>query len=195
MSGNAAWQQLNVPVRFTRRTCSQNSGVILTKRLKVEPMPGVVDQDGDRSELAPDLVDRGEDLLPVSHVDRETDGPFRPPRRWPPAAPVAASLLRSRTATAWPSAARRRLMARPIPEPPPVTIATRCSLMGPPSRRVGATTVSPRRRDRFTRLCSTCRVPTPPRHGTGVPSWRSGRDRPRSRTSAVPGLSCSASRD
>jgi hypothetical protein len=55
-----------------------------------------------------------------------------------PAAASAASPLRSNTATAMPSAANRSLMASPIPEPPPVTIAIRwivSSVIGAPSFR------------------------------------------------------------
>ena len=45
------------------------------------------------------------------------------------AAVAADSSFRSSTATRCPSEASRRLMASPMPDPPPVTMATRHSLM------------------------------------------------------------------
>ena len=59
--------------------------------------------------------------------------PFPPRPRWRPRfARADSSSLRKFTATRAPSAARPRAMARPMPRPPPVTIAAR------PERLIGA---------------------------------------------------------
>ena len=79
MSGRAAWQQLKVPVTFTRKTCSQNSGVILTKRLKVEPIPALLTRMATGPSWLLTSSMAAKTSLPVSHVDRESDG--RPARR------------------------------------------------------------------------------------------------------------------
>ncbi len=133
MSGRTAWQQWNAPVRLTPSTRSHSSGVTLRNRVKVDPVPALLTRmAGGPSSWRTSLHRR-------PHVLRAPATSAATPMALPPSVPMtcaaaaAASPSTSRTATACPSLARRRLMASPIPDAAPVTIATRCSLMTGPA--------------------------------------------------------------
>src|SRR2546423_10897920 len=128
MSGTTAWQQSNVAVRLTARIRFHFSALIERKRSKP---------------WSPALFTRIVGLprrertsaTPAAIWERSVTSTVTPVAVPPEAAilsAVASAELpsRSKTATAAPSLARRSLMARPMPEPPPVTIAVRSWLIG-----------------------------------------------------------------
>ena len=86
---------------------------------RVEDAARVVDQDADRTELGDRALEGGVDLARVPYVD----GAGEPPTS--SAAAAAVSAWRSQMATLAPKAVNPLAMPRPIPEPPPVTTATR----------------------------------------------------------------------
>src|SRR5205807_9231702 len=128
MSGTTAWQQSNVAVRLTARIRFHFSALIERKRSKP---------------WSPALFTRIVGLprrertsaTPAAIWERSVTSTVTPVAVPPEVAilsAVASAELpsRSKTATAAPSLARRSLMARPMPEPPPVTIAVRSWLIG-----------------------------------------------------------------
>src|SRR5436190_1222681 len=127
ISGTTAWQQLNVPVRLTSRMRFQSSRLIF--RNGSNPW---------RPALFTRIVGRPRrartSATPASICCRSVTSTVNP-IDVPPAASILAAVSsaelpsRSNTATAAPSVASRSLMARPIPEPPPVTIAVRPEVM------------------------------------------------------------------
>ena len=126
MWGTTAWQQWNVPVRLTSILSFQCSRVMSRNGMKLS-RPALLT----RMSGAPS---RSTTSTTASSIRRRSvTSTFRPMARPPPAsipraAVAAASPLRSKMATAAPSLARRSLMARPMPDAPPVTTVTRGSL-------------------------------------------------------------------
>ena len=137
MCGTTAWQQLNVPVRFTSRTRCHFSGVI-DRNESTAWVPALFTRTVGRPSCSRTCV------TPRSIWSRWVTSTVTP-RAHPPRADLAGGRLgpspsRSKTATANPSAASRSLMASPMPDPPPVTMATRRTpsaglLMSPGGRR------------------------------------------------------------
>jgi hypothetical protein len=128
MSGTTAWQQSNVPVRLTAMMRFQTSAVILRNELKPS-IPALLTKMVGRPTLSRTSV------TAASMRGRSVTSTVRPTAVPPEATILAAAASaeapsRSKTATALPSAARRSLMAKPIPDPPPVTMATRWSVIG-----------------------------------------------------------------
>ena len=150
MWGMTTWQQWNVPVRLTSSTRFHASGVIFRNG----PKPC-------RPALLTRIVGRPSrshtSTTPASRPGRSVTSTSTP-MAVPPVAAIlvaassAASPLRSKMATAAPSAASRSLMARPMPEAPPVTMAMRSAVTGSARRR--------------RRSCGACRGATSGRRGS-----------------------------
>ena len=77
MSGRTAWQQLNVPVRFTARMRCHFSAVMLRNRSNPSS-PALLTRTVGPADAGPHLVDSGVDLRPVGHVDRDARRPVPP---------------------------------------------------------------------------------------------------------------------
>src|SRR5436305_2712062 len=128
MSGTTAWQQSNVPVRLTARIRFHWSALIDRKGSKPWS-PALFTRMVGRPRR------RRTSATPASIWERSVTSTVTP-TAVPPDATILAAVAsaelvsRSKTATAAPSAASRSLMASPMPEPPPVTIAVRSSLIG-----------------------------------------------------------------
>ena len=134
MTGTTAWQQLNVPVRFTSRRRCHFSGVIDRKESTACTPALLTSTVGGPNRSCTCATPAS--ICWRSVTSTVTPSALPPEAATLPAAASAASASRSNTATAIPSAARRSLTASPIPDAPPVTMATRdaatsvSSLMG-----------------------------------------------------------------
>ena len=99
---------------------------------------GAVDQDGGTAEPFPDIERRRCRSAPGRSRRRSGRRRYRRPPTILAAAASADPPSRSKMATACPSAASRSLMARPIPDPPPVTMAVRWAVIGSARPRGGS---------------------------------------------------------
>ena len=133
MSGTTAWQQSKVPVRLTAKMRFHFSEVIERKGSKPS-----------RPALFTRMVGRprrSRTSTTAASICARSVTSTVSPIALPPDATIFSAAARadapsrSKMASACPSAASRSLMASPIPDPPPVTIATRTSVIGSAPRR------------------------------------------------------------
>ncbi len=123
MSGTTAWRQWNVPVRLTAIIRSQASALI-SRKSSNPSMPALVTM----IPTGPNAVRTSSSVASMAARSLTSTAA---PSALPPSAATssatapAASPLMSSTATLFPGRARWWQMARPMPEPPPVTTATR----------------------------------------------------------------------
>src|SRR5689334_4530405 len=122
MSGSTDWMQWNEPVRLTAMMRSHSAVSMSTKRVNAS-MPAELTS----TSTGPSSARVRATAASIwARSDTSTAHPIaRPPlAAMPAAARSAASPSRSRTDTCRPSRASRSLMASPMPDAPPVTIAT-----------------------------------------------------------------------
>ncbi len=128
MRGMAAWQNWNVPVRFTRSTRSQSSGAtswLCSKRR----MPALFTRTSSRpaSSVAAATARGAVAASPTSPARATMPAEAAAPFPMASTASASASSSRSTATTVAPSSTSRCAVARPMPDAAPVTMATRPS--------------------------------------------------------------------
>ena len=120
---NASRVQRNAPVRFTSTTRRHASIVRSSSGIAGAPVPALLKRTSRRPNVLPRRLEQGADRLRDRSRRSGRRGPgcaFAAARR---AVSARASCRRPASTTEYPSASRARAVARPIPEPAPVTIA------------------------------------------------------------------------